>query len=881
MGKIRVYELSKELGISNKKVLNVASDLNIEVRSHVSTLSDNEAKQITNKIKGAMASESGKDADESGQNTEEKVKVFTSETGEEVVERRKGSNVIIRRKKGRKKEDTPEEKPDQVAAGTEGSEIAQEKTDQVEQKANISDEEVLEEVAKSDHAEPQKEKVKEPEEIVKQEKASDQLTEIPTDIKKKKRKDKKSKAIVDEIDTVEEPQETKPKKKGKKTKPKSDDFIDTETLEGLRRAFRTKLPSRKREYVVQDKKNKSKSDTGRKQQRPHSKSRRYDTRRGSDYQEQKTDSQRQEVTPSKKAIKIGETITLGDLAKKMQLKAGDVIKKLMQLGFKATINETLDDETATLLAEEFGFEVSVEKFEEKEILFQKDDEEDFEKQSRPPVVTVMGHVDHGKTTLLDTIRKTNVVGGEAGGITQHIGAYKVQHNDKTIVFIDTPGHEAFTSMRARGASITDIVILVIAADDGIMPQTQEAINHSKAAGVPIIVAINKVDKPEAEPEKIKRQLSEAGLLPEEWGGDTLIAEISAKSGKGIDHLLELVTLQSELMELKAAANKRANGVVVEAELDVGRGPVATVLVVEGTLKVGDYVVIGTDYSKVRALTDDQGQRVKEAGPATPVEIMGLADIPEAGEKFYVVKDEKAAKEVVSHREDEKREKMKKPDVKITLEDLYESIDTKEVKELNLIIKGDTQGSVEALKESLNDLSTEKCKVNIVHTGVGGISETDVTLASASNAIIVGFNVRPDKNAKEHAEQEGVSFELHSIIYDVANRIKSAMEGLLEPITKEIILGHVEVKDTFRISKQGTIAGCMVTDGKITRDSNLRVLRDDVVIYDGKIESLKRFKDDAKEVQSGYECGISIKNYNDIKVGDTFEVYEYQLIKQEL
>lgn len=873
MGKIRVYELSKELGISNKKVLNIASDLNIDVSSHVSTLSDSEAEKITSKVKGSLQSGSGAKESEGEEAQKEEVKVFTSDSGQEVVERRKGSNVIIRRKKSRKKEEEQPEEP-VTAESTAEKEITK-----PEEKATP---EVKETETPGERIEAEK-KGEKPVEEPETEKPDKEIgkadTGIAEEAKKKKRKGKKR--TEEELETPEELTDIKAKKKAKKPKPKKDEFIDPEVLEDLRRAFRTKLPSRKREYVVQDKKNRGKGPGGRKPQRPQAKQRTYDNRKPGTSYEETGKPQQQEVTPAKKIIKIGESITLGDLAKKMQLKAGDVIKKMMQMGFKATINETLDDETATLVADELGFEVNVEKFEEKEILLQKDDDVDAEKLPRPPVVTVMGHVDHGKTTLLDTIRKTNVVGGEAGGITQHIGAYKVAHNDKTIVFIDTPGHEAFTSMRARGASITDIVILVVAADDGVMPQTIEAINHSKAAGVPIIVAINKVDKPGAEPEKIKRQLSEAGLLPEDWGGDTLIAEVSAKSGKGIDQLLELVTLQADLMELNAAADKRANGVVVEAELDVGRGAVATVLVVEGTLKVGDYVVIGTDYSKVRALTDDEGKRVKEAGPSMPVEIMGLTEVPEAGEKFYVVKDEKAAKEVVSHREDAQRQKTKKPDVKITLEDLYESIDSKEVKELNLIIKADTQGSVEALRESLNDLSTDKCRVNIVHTGVGAISETDVALASASNAIIVGFNVRPDKNAKQHAEKEGVSFELHSIIYDVVSRIKNAMEGLLEPIVQESVIGHVEVKEIFRISKQGTIAGCMVTDGKVTRDSNIRVLRDGVVIYDGKLESLKRFKDDVKEVQSGYECGISIQNFNDIKVGDTFEIYEYQEIKQEL
>lgn len=885
MGKIRVYELSKELGIPNKDVLNIASELNIDASSHVSTLSESEANKIRSKSKGAISTGSEGDVGktpEDNEDNKEEVKIFTSDSGQEIVERRKGRNVIIRRKKGRRIK--VEEQSGELPEAPRETELTSDKVAEDSGEGKAVDEAAG---AKTTGEKPGESAETVPETENPEQAAETVKPEDEGEIRKRKRKGKKRTVEDDEVETPEGLTDIRAKKKIKKSKPKKDDFIDPEVLEDLKRAFRTKLPSRKREYVVQDKKNRGKGTPGKRSQRSQGRQRGYDKkdydrgRSGSGYDQQQSDAQHQDTTPAKRTIKIGESVTVGELAKKMQLKAGDVIKKMMQMGLKATINESLDDETATLVADELGFEVKVEKFEEKDILLEKNDDVDAELLPRPPVVTVMGHVDHGKTTLLDTIRKTNVVGGEAGGITQHIGAYRVNHNDSTIVFIDTPGHEAFTSMRARGASITDIVILVVAADDGVMPQTIEAINHSKAAGVPIIVAINKVDKPGAEPDKIKRELSEAGLLPEEWGGDTLIAEVSAKSGQGIDHLLELVTLQSDLMELKAAADKRANGVVIEAELDTGRGAVATVLVVEGTLRVGDYLVIGTEYSRVRALTDDQGNRIKEAGPSTPVEIMGLSVVPEAGEKFYVVKNEKAAKEVVSHREDAQRQKTKRPDVKITLEDLYESIDSKEIKELNLIIKADMQGSVEALKESLNDLSTDKCRVNIVHTGVGAISETDVALASASNAIIVGFNVRPDKNAKNIAEKEGVSFELHSIIYDVVDRVKNAMEGLLEPIVKESVTGYLEVRDTFKISKQGTIAGCMVTEGKVTRDNNIRVIRDGVVIYDGKIESLKRFKDDVKEVQSGYECGISIQNFNDIKVGDTFEVYEYQQIKQEL
>ncbi|NIP31589.1 MAG: translation initiation factor IF-2, partial [Candidatus Dadabacteria bacterium] len=672
----------------------------------------------------------------------------------------------------------------------------------------------------------------------------------------------------------------KVKKKGKKVRPKKEEIIDEDTLEELRKAFRTKLPSRKREYVIDDRRPKLKHnfDNSRKRKTNGRSPAHVTNKIDSDGSSKSTVST---LPPTKKLIKIGESITVGELAKLMSIKAGDVIKKLMLMGNPVTINESIDNETAILIADEYGFEVEVHKYVEEDYLLDDKDTESIELQPRPPVVTVMGHVDHGKTTLLDTIREANVVEGEAGGITQHIGAYKVNVDDKVIVFVDTPGHEAFTSMRARGASITDIVILVVAADDGVMPQTVEAVNHAQAAEVPIIVAINKMDKEGADPDRLKRELSEIGLITEEWGGDTLFAEVSAKQKTGIKELLELVLLQSDILELEAPVNIRANGFVVEAGLDKGRGAVSTVIVKEGILKVGDYVLSGVNCGKVRALVDDKGKRIQSAGPSIPVEIMGLSGVPEAGDRFYVVKDEKTARDVIAHREDENRAKDSTSAPKLSLEDLFDSLEKEEAKELNLIIKGDTQGSVEALRESVEKLSTDKCKVKIVHTAVGGINETDVVLASASNAIIVGFNVRPDNNALSIAEKEGVSLELHTIIYDVVNRIRNAMEGLLEPILKENITGHVEVKETFHISRLGTIAGCMVLDGKVNRDDKVRVVREGVVVFDGKVSSLKRFKDDVKEVQTGYECGMSIENFNDIKVGDVFELYSFEEIKQEL
>ncbi len=894
MEKIRVYELSKELGVSSKKVLDVAKELDIEARSHVSTLSKDQVSKIKEKVLGMLgASSKSSKVSEPKSESKEEVKVFTSETGQEVVERRIGDRVIIRRKRKKKEE------PKEVESSSEDILISKTETqkEEVKEKESFSEEvelpagervttsssQIEEEVSGGEES--RVEAVEKGKEIVTEEitlplKEDEEKLES---VKVSKSDIGKKKLRGEDKEWEEEIEKKEPKKAKKKraaSKPKKEEIIDTEVLEELRKVFRTKLPGRKREYVFKERKIKSRHDLKKEKAAQVAKS------SGEKQQITTTTSVEAErkVAPSaKKVIKISEdAITVGELAKKMQVKASELIKKLMLMGIKATINQVLDEETVILVADEFGYEVKVEKFEEEALISEGQDTSEEELLPRPPVVTVMGHVDHGKTTLLDTIRKTNVVSNEAGGITQHIGAYKVSVDGRTIVFIDTPGHEAFTSMRARGAEVTDIVILVVAADDGVMPQTVEAINHAKAAGVPIIVAINKIDKPEANPEAIKRQLSEYGLIPEEWGGDTLFAEISAKANKGIDQLLDLVLLQADVMELKAPVNKRASGVVIEAKLDKGKGPLCTVLVKEGTLKVGDHVVAGTHYGRVRALIDDQGNRIKEAGPSIPVEIMGLSGVPEAGENFYVVKNERIAREIVEHREEvSKKKRSRGSEQKVSLEELYESLGSKETKELNLIIKADAQGTVEALKKSLNELSTEKCKINIIHTGVGAISETDISLASASDAIVVGFNVRPDAKAKKLAEQEGVSVELHNVIYDVVSRIRNAMEGLLEPILKEKVIGHVEVRKTFKISKAGTVAGGFVTDGKVVRDANVKVVRDGVVVYDGKISSLKRFKDDVKEVQSGYECGISVSNFNDIKVGDVLEVYVIEEIKQQL
>ena len=569
-----------------------------------------------------------------------------------------------------------------------------------------------------------------------------------------------------------------------------------------------------------------------------------------------------------------EGITVGDLAEKINVDASKVVKDLFMLGIMTNINQSLDDEAVEIVAENYGFTAEKEEViddTDLDIYFNLENEELTEE--RPAVVTIMGHVDHGKTTLLDSIRNANVTGGEAGGITQHIGAYQIHWNDKDITFLDTPGHEAFTTMRARGAQVTDLTVLVVAADDGVMPQTIEALNHAKAAGTPIIVAVNKVDKPTANSDRVMTELGEHGLFPEDWGGDTIFVPLSALTGEGIDDLLEMITLVSEVEELSTKSDRDAIGTVIEAELDKSRGPVATLLVQHGTLHVGDSLVVGNTFGKVRAMTNDLGERIQKAGPSLPVEITGLNDIPQAGDRFVVFEDDKKARAVGEKRKEDKIMRDRESTNKISLDNLFETLKEGELKDLNLILKADVQGTVEALAASLMKIDVEGVNIRIIHTGVGAINESDVTLANASNAIIIGFNVRPDANARRTAENEKVDIRLHRVIYKALEEIEQAMKGMLDPEYEEQVTGYAEVRQTIKVSKIGTIAGSYVTEGKITRDSGVRVIREGVVVFEGEIDSLKRFKDDAKEVTSGYECGITIKNFNDVKEGDQIEAFE--------
>ncbi len=579
-------------------------------------------------------------------------------------------------------------------------------------------------------------------------------------------------------------------------------------------------------------------------------------------------------------VKIPDEITVGELASMMKKTAAEVIKALLKNGVIATINQTIDYDTAEFIATELGCKVEHEvtvTIEERLIDDHVDTAEEL--QPRSPVVVVMGHVDHGKTSLLDAIRKTNVVSGEAGGITQHIGAYTVQINGNPITFLDTPGHAAFTSMRARGAMCTDIAILVVAADDGIMPQTVEAINHAKAAQIPIIVAINKMDKPGANPDRIKQQLTEYDLVPEEWGGETIICPISAKKGQGIDELLEMVILTAEVQELKANPNRSAKGTVIEARLDRTRGPIATLLVQNGTLNQGDIIIAGTSVGRVRVMTDDKGRSVKTAGPSIPVEITGLAEVPAPGDEFNAVSDERMARELVEQRRQAEKDAAAKLNSKVTLDNLFTKLHDEEMKELNLIVKADVQGSAEAVKANLMKLSNEEVRVKVIHSGVGAINESDILLASTANAIVIGFNVRPDAAAQASAARAKVDMRMYRVIYDAINEIEAALKGMLAPKYEEAIIGHAEVRQTYKVSAIGTIAGCYVKDGKVTRDARVRVLRDNIVLHEGEVGSLQRFKDAAKEVAAGYECGMSIDKYNDIKEGDIFECFVMQEIKR--
>ena len=871
MAKIRVYELATQMGLDNKEVVEKLQQAGIEVKNHMSAVEEDVAQKFEAEQAGRKV-----EAPEAEENVEIKVK-----------EERISSGLIRRRRKTVIKEEpvvevaeAPVEEQAAAEAPVEEQAVAEEVTAeaaeevQAEPKAEVT-EATEAQLEKADQTAPKKKAKKDPVRA----KILGRV-ELPTPAERPRRQGAAA-------ERGKKPETGERKRQDRPTARPAARPAGRPAAPGIP-AVQPDMPSEKEGRSA--KKKKKGRDTGRTDtDGPRRKSRRevYEPDRNERYRKGRKSnrpSKKTEITQSKaikRKIRITDVITIGELAKRMGVKANDLIKELMGQGQMVTINHPLDFESAAILASEFGYEVENVAFDEETILSHSDiaeqGDDDGKLVARPPVITIMGHVDHGKTSLLDAIRQAKVTEGEAGGITQHIGAYGVELDGRKMTFLDTPGHEAFTAMRSRGAQVTDIVVLVVAADDGAMPQTKEAINHSKAAGVPIIVAVNKIDKPDANPDRVMQELSELELLPESWGGDTIFVNVSAKEKTNIDQLLEMILLQSEVLELKANPDKRAQGTVVEARLDKGRGPVTTVLVQQGTLKVGDPIVAGLHFGRVRSMADDRGKPVDNAGPSFPVEVTGLSGVPEAGESFHAVEDEKVAKDVAQHRHHKIREAELAKNSRISLEQLYARIQEGDVKELKVVVKADVQGSVEAVADTLTKLSTDACRLIVIHSGVGGITETDISLAAASDAIVLGFNVRPAPKAASLAELEGVDIRLYNVIYDAVNDIKDAMEGLLAPTLKEVDLGRAEVREAFNVTKVGTIAGCYVVSGKIQRNAHARLLRDDVVIWTGKLSSLRRFKDDVKEVGTNYECGIGLENYNDIKPGDIIEVYE---IKEE-
>jgi translation initiation factor IF-2 len=884
MAKMRVYELARQLNMTNKVLLEKLNEMNISVKSHMSMVDEEAAPHIKELLFGKKS--------------------------EVLVEKRVKDTIIRRRKKVVEK--SPEELQAIAAqAQVEGDIAAQVKKEDVAVTAEVAQAPISPDLPEEIPAEKVDELVEPKEAEVKIEEmgpgempveptaveAKAEEKEPPKKLKPKKRlkvkKEKPAKIIklpeakptpplhveatsetegavpvkeepesLDRLGPLKAPAELEVPAKEKR---KKKDKRPAEALEEDRRFLKKKIAFRKKEVLDRSDLYDGKALRGRK---------------GKKFGKGKVAIKGGEATlittprAIKRRIKIDEAIVVSDLAKRMGIKGHEVVKRLMAMGVMATLNQAIDFDTATVVASDFDYEVDKAAFEEGDIIRVEEDTPD-KLKPRPPVVTIMGHVDHGKTSLLDAIRETRVIEGEAGGITQHIGAYHVSVGDKQVVFLDTPGHEAFTAMRARGAEVTDLVVLVVAADDGVMPQTIEAINHSRAANVPILVAINKIDKPDAHPERVKRELAEQGLSPEDWGGDTVIVNVSAKQRIGLEGLLEMILLQAEVLELKANPDKLAKGRVIEAKLDPGRGAVATVLVQEGTLRAGHAIVCGQRHGKIRAMIDDRGNPLKKAGPAIPVEIHGLSGVPMAGDEFFAVADEKMAKQVALHRAQKQRVRELAKTSRLTLEKYYQQIQDGFVKDLNLIIRADVQGSIEALTEAVQKIPSSEVKVNVVHSATGAIAESDITLATVTNAIIIAFNVRPNPKVRDLANDHNVDIRFYNVIYNVVSDIKAAIAGLMEPTLQEHLVGRAEVREVFGVSKVGTVAGSYVTEGRIERGQPVRLLREGVVVYDGKIKSLRRFKDDVKEVQSGYECGIGIENYNDVKVNDVIECYQIE------
>jgi len=940
--KFRVKDLSNELGVSNRELMHALRELGIQVKSHMSGLTEEEVEAAKLQIKGSERStevirkevqpgmvvrrrrkrvprdeapveeppvEEAVEEDAAGLEESavtEPVETPTEEPAvkdepEEPQKARKArktkkqrvdtpARIIVPAEAGHEEKQEAGQEPAQEPEAAPDEEVAVEKTPAEEETAG--QESAAAETTAEVEAEPSADAEAE-EKTAEQEQLEAATKERPVEETEKKAKPKKKKAkkpveqktqvkIISKPDPAKVEPKPKPKPKPEQREPRFPKSKPVEQHPPMPPAEDAKDKKKRKKdkrvvdfapHVVDEQERRAASLHAKKKRRADSRPHGKGKRRKGDIIEQV--KQAAPVKAAKRKIKVDEAIRVSELAKQMSVKAQALIKILFDLGVMATINQSIDIDTATLAAAEFGYEVEKVGFSEEEFLAAADSKHEDEPEKlkpRAPVITIMGHVDHGKTSLLDAIRESDVIGGEAGGITQHIGAYDVATPRGEVVFLDTPGHEAFTTMRARGAQVTDIVVLVVAADDGVMDQTREAINHSKAAGVPIVVAVNKIDKEGANKDRVKRELAEQGLVPEDWGGDTIFSEISAKQRIGIDELLEVLLLQAEVMELKANPDKRAVGRIVEARLDVGRGPVATVLIQGGTLHQGDAFVCGVNHGKVRAMFDDQGNKITEAGPSKPVEVQGFDGIPEAGDEFVCVEDDKVARRIAQTRLTKQRERQLAKETKVTLESFLAQKADDETKTLNLVLKADVQGSLEAIAEALNKVGTSEVKVSVVHSGAGAITESDILLASASDAIIIGFNVRPTAKVKDVAEQENVEIRFYDIIYNLLSDVKDAMSGMLAPVIKEKYLGQATVRDTFSVPKVGTVAGCHVDDGVLQRNAEVRLLREGVVIYTGKLSSLKRFKDDVKEVAKGYECGAGLENFNDIKIGDIIEAF---------
>ncbi len=986
MGKIKIYEIAKKLNLASKDVIEMAQKMNIEVKSHLSAINEEEAKKLESKLSNNVEQKESK-KQEKGKANKGKMENKKEEKAPVIIRR----EVIISKdeEQTKKKEETKKQQERKNNVGF--VERKQNKDYNIVYRnkpnkpmtvselfgLNSKKEEKTEKVEKQ--PEPIKEEKKEEKVVIKEEKEIEKVETVGHKKEMEKLEEKTSKTVNTEMPKKENKEFNRDRNNNFRNRDGRDNRNNRDNRDG--RQQRNNQNSNYRRNDNRDNRNNNRNNNGRNDYRQNNnnnnrfgnkkpldakgiekniknimaveniekepvreynkeidkqkennrfeenktnkknKSRRnnnnhkdfdegklkslkqtnrlsnmfeeqdggmldyYDltTERGRRGKKRKTQNS-QDRTKQKifklTEIEIPESITVKDLAAEMKKTTADVIKKLLGYGIMATINQEVDYDTAYLVAQEFG--ITAKKKEivtDEDILFDDSEDKEEELVERPPVIVVMGHVDHGKTSLLDAIRKTNVIEGEAGGITQAIGAYQVKVDNRLITFLDTPGHEAFTAMRARGAQITDIAILVVAANDGVMPQTVEAINHAKSAGIPIIVAINKIDLPESNPERVKQELMKYELVPEEWGGDTIFVPISAKNGQNIDQLLEMVLLEADVLELKANPNKQAKGAVIEARLDKSKGTIATMLVQRGTLDVGDTIVVGSSIGRIRAMKDDKGKNVKFAGPSTPVEIMGLTEVPEAGETFYEVKNEKVAKHLIEKRKNQAREKAINQGTKITLDNLFSQMEEGKLKVLNLIVKADVQGSVEAVKQALEKLENEEVRVKVIHAAAGAVNQSDVTLAKVSNAIIIAFNVRPDNTAKDIAEKDEVEIKQYSVIYQAIEDVEAAMKGMLEPKYEEKVIGNVEVRQTFRISNVGTIAGAYVLSGKVERNAGVRVIRDNIVIHEGHLSTLKRFKDDVKEVGKGFECGMQIENYNDIKEGDIIEVYIMEEIKR--